>query len=163
MVIDMNLEFDVTMNASTLYDYMLHHTYMSFSGLLGTGVGAVMIVASVMSGSFYLLAAGLIILLYIPCTLFLKSKKQMLSNPAFKQPLHYTLSDEGVSVSQDGAQQTISWEDVWKATASNRSIFLYTSSNNAWILPKKDLEQDRFQVIEMISTHMPPKKIRIRQ
>ena len=35
----MELEFDVKVNSKVLYDYMLHHTYGSFQGVLGTAVG----------------------------------------------------------------------------------------------------------------------------
>ena len=46
----MELEFDVKMTASVLYDYMLRHTYNSAAGLLGTLVGALMIVWFAMRG-----------------------------------------------------------------------------------------------------------------
>ena len=41
---NMELEFDVKITAGTLYDYLLQHTYSSFSGMLGTLVGALLIV-----------------------------------------------------------------------------------------------------------------------
>ena len=40
----MELEFDVKVDSKVLYDYMLHHTYASFQGVLGTAVGALMLV-----------------------------------------------------------------------------------------------------------------------
>ena len=40
----MELEFDVKITGNILYDYMLRHTYYSASGLIGTIVGAVMVV-----------------------------------------------------------------------------------------------------------------------
>lgn len=159
----MELEFDVTINASILYDYMLHHTYTSATGLFGTGVGALLVVAFGLNGSIYLLLAGLIILAYIPWTLFLRSRKQTLSNPAFKNPLHYRMDEDGITVSQGEYEEHIQWGKVIKAQATNRSIFLYTSKVNAWIFPKADLKEDRAKVIEMISTHVSPDKIKIKQ
>ena len=32
----MEMEFDVKVTAGALYDYLLFHTYTSFSGMLGT-------------------------------------------------------------------------------------------------------------------------------
>ena len=40
----MELEFDVKITGNILYDYMLRHTYYSASGLIGTIVGALMVV-----------------------------------------------------------------------------------------------------------------------
>lgn len=32
----MEVEFDVKIDSGVLYDYMLHHTYTSFAGVVGT-------------------------------------------------------------------------------------------------------------------------------
>ena len=73
----MELEFDVKINTSVLYDYMLYHTYTSFSGLFGSVVGALLIVAYGLNSNLYFLAAGLVVLLYIPWTLFFRAKKAL--------------------------------------------------------------------------------------
>ena len=88
----MKVEFDIKITASDLYDYMLYHTYSGFSGLFGSIVGALFIVYFALSGTWYYLAAGGIILLYIPCSLFLRAKKQAATNEFFKKPLHYVLN-----------------------------------------------------------------------
>ena len=98
----MEVEFDVKIDSAVLYDYMLHHTYTSFAGVVGTTVGALILVAFGMTGHVVYLIAGLIILLYQPGSLLLKAKQQALTNPAFKQPLHYKMTEEGVEVSQGG-------------------------------------------------------------
>lgn len=160
----MESEFDVKINTSVLYDYMLHHTYMSFSGMFGNVVGALLIIlACAYGGNWYLLIAGAIILLYTPCSLYLRAKKQALSNPAFKNPLHYKMDENGVTVSQGEYQEFTEWNAVQKATSTNRSIFLYTSKVNAWIFPKRDLGEKKEEVIEMISIHVAPDKIKIKQ
>lgn len=158
----MEVEFDVKMESGILYDYMLHHTFSSFSGLVGSAVGALFIVASYMDRQIIFLIAGLVILLYQPWSLFLKSKQQMLNNPAFKKPLHYKLTDEGIEVSQDGEAQNQKWEDMHKAVSTGSSIIVYTSRVNACIFPKKDIGENKYKVIEIISTHMPPGKVKIR-
>ncbi|MDE6608520.1 MAG: YcxB family protein [Lachnospiraceae bacterium] len=158
----MEIEFDIKINANVLYDYMLHHTYTSASGLLGTGVGALMIVAFSMQHSVIFLIAGIVILAYLPWTLFIKSRQQMLANPAFKESLHYRLDEEGITVSQNETEEKQSWEQMHKAISTGRSIIVYTSRVNASIFPKKDLGENKAKVIEIISTHMPPSKVKIR-
>ena len=158
----MEVEFDVQMNSGILYDYMLQHTFSSFAGLIGSVVGALFIVAAYMDRQVIFLIAGVVILLYQPWSLFLKSKQQMLNNPAFKKPLHYKLTEEGIEVSQDDEAQNQKWGDMYKAVSTNNSIIVYTSRVNACIFPKKDLGENKYKVIEIISTHMPANKVKIK-
>lgn len=158
----MEVEFDVNISSGVLYDYLLSHTYHSMSGLAGTVVGALLIVAFFMNMRPPFLIAGLVILLYLPWTLFLRSKQQYMSNEAFKKPLHYRLTDEGIEVSQGEAVEMQKWEDMYKAVSTSSSILVYTNKINACIFPKKDLGDKKEAVIAAISTHMPPNKVKIR-
>lgn len=158
----MEVEFDVQMTSADLYDYMLHHTFTSPSGLIGAVAGALMIVAGFAGSGALCTIAGIVILLYLPVALFMRSKQQFLSNPAFRQPLHYRMDEEGITVSQGEHEECCKWEDMQKAISTMRSIVLYTSAVNATILPKKAMGEKTAAVIEAISTHMPPKKVKIR-
>lgn len=158
----MEIEFDVKMKAGVLYDYLMHHTFSSFSGIFGAVVGALMVIAYFSNKQILFLAAGVIILIYQPWTLFLRSRQQMVNNPAFKKPLHYKLTEEGIEVSQEDTTESQKWEDMYKAVSTGSSIIVYTSRINACIFPKKDLGENKYKVIEMISTHMPAKRVKIR-
>ena len=157
------VELTVKINAGDLYDYMLMHTYNSAAGLLGSAVGAFLVVFALVQQQWLYLVLGLIMLFYLPWTLFIKSRRQILNNPTFQEPLQYILDEEGLTVTQGELQEKMAWGDMHKAASSNRSIILYTSPVNATIFPKRDLGDKRFAVIEMISTHMDPKKVKIRQ
>ncbi len=158
----MEVEFDIQMTSGDLYDYMLHHTYTSASGLIGAIAGALMVVASFSGAGIICLIAGLVVLLYLPVTLFLKSKQQFLMNPSFKKPLHFKMTEEGIEVSQGEEVQSQKWEDMRKAVSTMRSLIVYTSPVNASIFPKRELGDLAPGVIEIISTHMPPEKVKIR-
>lgn len=157
----METEFDVKINAGVLFDYMLHHTYTGSAGILGSAVGALGVVAFFMNGYPLYLILGVIILVYQPVSLWLRAKKQAL-NPVFKEPLHYKMTEEGVTVSQKDTEQFQRWDDMYRAVSTGRSIILYTNRINACIFPRIDLGQKQAEVIAMISTHMPPKKVNIR-
>ena len=158
----MELEFDVKVNSKVLYDYMLHHTYGSFQGVLGTAVGALMLVGFAVTKYMIWLIAGIVLLVYLPWSLFLRSKQQMLNTPVFKEPLHYRMTEQGVEISQGEAKEFQKWEHMYKATSTGKSIILYTSAVNACIFPREDLKGNEVAVIEMISKHMPPKKVKIK-
>ena len=51
---------------------------------------------------------------------------------------------------------------MYKAISTSKSIIVYTSKVSATIFPRKQLGEDVVKVIEMVSTHMPPKKVKIR-
>lgn len=156
------LELTVKIEAGDLYDYMLMHSYNSPAGLVGSAFGALLIVFAFAAQQWMFIVLGLVMLLYLPWTLFLKSRSQILSNPSFQEPLHYTLDGEGLTVSQGEAQEKMAWEDMHKAVSTGRSIIVYTSRVNATIFPKQQLGDKKTAVIEMISTHMPPAKVKIR-
>ena len=82
---------------------------------------------------------------------------KMIGAKTIEQTLHVMPT---VSSAMEEAIQK--WSDMYKAISTNRSIIVYTSRVNATIFPRKQLGDDLVQVIGMISTHMPPKKVKIR-
>lgn len=156
------MEFDVKVTTGVIYDYLLYHTYTSLSGMLGTLVGVFLIMAFVSTKYVIYLIAGVALIAYLPGALLLRAMQQVQNTPAFRQPLHYKMTDEGVSVSQGGSEEQQSWGSCVKAVSTGRSIILYTSRATASIFPKKDLGDKKEALIQMISTHMPPKKVKIR-
>ena len=156
------LELTVKIEAGDLYDYMLRHSYGSPAGVIGSSFGAVLILFALASKQWIFIVLGLVMLLYLPWTLFVKSRSQMLSNPVFQEPLRYILDEEGLTVAQGEAREQMAWEDMYRAVSTGRSIILDTSRINATIFPKRQLGDRKAAVIEMISTHMPPAKVKIR-
>lgn len=157
----MSLEFDVKVTAKMLYDFLLHHTYNSPSGILGTVVGALGIVVFGMNRQPIYLIMGIILIAYLPVTLWTRAQKQAL-NPVFKEPVHYKMTEEGLEVSQGETVQLMKWEDMHKACSTGRSILLYTNPVSACVFPRKELDEQILDIIEFISTHMPAKKVQIR-
>lgn len=156
-------EFDVNMSTAVLYDYLLKHTYSGLQGILATVIGCLLIMNYAAGGSLLYLIAGIIVIIYIPGSLYLSAKRQMLLTPAFKKPLHYRFLEEGIEVSQDDIVELQNWQDMQKAVSSNKSIIVYTSKVKAAIFPRKDMEENVARVIEIICTHMSPDKVKIKQ
>jgi len=156
-------EADIQINTSILYDYFLRHVYTSFSGLFGTIIGVFMLMLYfIKESSVIYLICGIVIILYLPWSLYLTAKKQALQE-TFKNPLHYAFYENGVQVSQGDIKQMQKWEDMQKAVSTAKSIILYTGKNSASIFPRKDLEEDAVGLIQIISTHMDPKKVKIKE
>ena len=157
------VEFDIKITGKDLYNYMLAHTYATPSGILGSCFGALMLVMGALNGGTVYMIAGAALLLYLPWTLYIKSYKQAQNNPIYKESIHYVLDDKGITVSQGKQTQTLEWDKLYKATSTTRSIILYTSKNTATILPRKQVGEQLAGLIEIIATHVPASKMKIRR
>lgn len=156
------MEFDVKMDASVLYDYYLYHTYRSMAGLIGTIVGILLVANFATSKNALYLIFGVIVIFYLPVTLYTSSKKQMLTVEAYKSPIHYKFDDEGMHVSQGETEQSRGWSDFKKAVSTTKSLILYTDKNVATIIPRAALGEDVTEMIKYICAHMDPKNVKIR-
>lgn len=158
----MEMEFDVKITGGVLYDFLMYHNYSKIGNLIANIVGALVLIGGIVNAHIPFLICGAIILLYTPVSLFLKAKQQQLASPAFKKPLHYRLTKEGVFVSQDGQEEMQEWGNMYKAVSTPKSIVLYTTRVNACIFPRKDLGTNVPKLMEIISVNMDPKKVKIR-
>ena len=158
----MSVEFDVKMTAGKMYDYMLRHTFTSFAGIIGELLGIVLIIGFFVAHQRLYLFAGIICVVYQPIALYYRSRRQVANNEVFKQPLHYVLNDEGVTVKSGDNTDSLPWSRMYKAVSTNRSVILYTNRINACIFPKEDMGDRKDDVIRMISTHMDAKQVNIR-
>ena len=159
----MEVTLKVKILAGDIYDYLLYHYYTSAAGLIGSCVGALLVVSAFLTGTWSYLVVGLIILLYLPWVSFLKSRTQAKTNPAFKEEMTYLFNDEGLTVSVGEEKASCKWDEMHKAVSTGRSIILYTSPINATIIPKRFLTDQRQDLIAIISTHLPPKKVKIKE
>ncbi len=156
------LEFEVMMSSGVLYDYLLRHSYSSAVGLIGSCFGAFGIIMFFCYGGWLYLIMGVIVLVYLPITLFKRSKMVMLTNPAYKRPLKYRFTEKGFSVRQDDAKSSVEWDGCRKAVSTKKSIIIYTGKNNASIFPREQIPGGASALIGVIARHMEPKRIKIR-
>ena len=91
-----------------------------------------------------------------------KAKTQVQRTKMFQKPLEYELSEEGVTVRQGELEVTNKWEDFSKAVSTNRAVILYVTRMRALIFPRESMEEQYEAAVKMISTHMPPKNVKIR-
>ena len=158
----MKVEFDVNMTTGKMYDYMLRHTFTSFAGIVGELLGFVLVAGFFVTNEWLYLAAGILCVFYQPVALYIRSKRQVEKNEIFSQPLHYTVDDEGISVKAGDNTDSLTWDKMYKAVSTTRSVILYTGIVNACIFPKEDMGAVKDDVIRLISTHMDAKQVNIR-
>ncbi|KAI4452112.1 hypothetical protein C823_006681 [Eubacterium plexicaudatum ASF492] len=87
----MKTEFDVRLRTVDMYRYNLYHTYTTASGYLAILIAVIALAAAVrkwgevsVSNSVMYVMVGIILLVYTPLTLYLRSKQQVQESPVFK-------------------------------------------------------------------------------
>lgn len=165
----MSVKFNVKMTEKYMYDFMLYHNYSHISGLFGAIVGVFALgigINSVTKGDMPTAALCFLVafmfLVATPGTMKTKAKQQVKNAETFQKPLEYELTEEGVTVRQEEAENTIAWGDFWKAVSTNNSIILYVTRVRALIFPKECMGDQYEEAVKMIHTHMPPAKVKIR-
>lgn len=160
----MRLEVDTKVTAKVLYNYMLHHTYTSFAGIFGTVVGILLLVVYFRNpeiGLLYL-GMGIVVLTFMPIEMWFRSRRQIKKNPSMQEAFHYTLTDEGIEVTQGEQSEKLEWNVFYKAQNVAGSIVIYVTPQRAYIFPKQDLGENLHVFVEIVSTHMEASKVKIR-
>lgn len=164
----MSIKFDVKMTQKIMYNFQLHHAYNKI-GIIILNICAIVVAILGIDmwstdpgqGLMYLVVA-IIGIGYTPISLYGFTKKQIKFNEVFKNPITYTFSEEGLTSSQNDVTTQAPWEMMVKVASTNKSIIVYTGKNKATILPKEAMGDNYELVVEMISTHLDPKKVKIK-
>lgn len=164
----MNIKFEVKMTEKIMYNFLLHHAYNSVSVLIGNvfgilvaALGVTMMAEDAGKGAMYLLL-GAAVIIYTPVSLYLSSKRQVKSSEVFRNPITYIISEEGLASSQKETTTEAGWDSMVKVVSTSKSIIVYTGKNRATILPKEAMGDQYENVVQMISTHVEPSKVKIR-
>lgn len=166
----MSVRFEIRMTPQTMYSFMLHHNYTHLTGILGAVLGAVTLAMGLKQAedgaalqAVLLFTITVFILAYPPVMLWMRARRQVENTPIFKKALCYELSDSGVKVIQEDRENENPWEDFQRAVSTGQALVLYMDKSRAVIFPRAQIGEQWAAVAEMISTHMPPDKVRIRQ
>lgn len=128
-----------------MYRFNMYHAYTSAQGILSLALGIVVLGIIAFSGDFndlesagpYLLMA-LIFLLYIPMSLWIRSKRQIRTSETLKDILHFELRDEGICVrTRNGEEEALlPWDSIYKAVTTRHNLLIYSNRVNAYVIPK---------------------------
>ena len=165
----MKTEFDITLNSSELYRFSMHHAYAGGQGIISIAVAAICFIASVLTyGSvekmYTVLYAGfgVLFLFYIPCSLYLRSKRQLFMSKALQEALHYMIDDNGIHTSQADASADLPWDGVYKIVSTKRSVYLYSSRVNAYIIPRDQLADEYETLCKLAAAHLPKYRLKMK-
>lgn len=155
------IHFDVELTASELYAFSMRHTYCSVSGVVGLliSLGSLVICAVRfphldMVTRVALIIIGLLFTVIQPLMLYSKAKAQSRKNKNINSMLHYSLSQDGIEVSQQEQQAQVRWYEVQRKVQTKGAVYLYMSPVRAFIFPKTQCGEQYEAVQSMITAMM---------
>lgn len=165
----MPIEFDIKITEKDMYRFNMHHAYTGFQGIFATVIGiAVLVVAALTFGkvetvySVLYLLFGIIFLVYMPISLRLRSKRQILMSPVLKETLHYSLDEKGIHVSVNDQTGDLEWNLIYKMITTKSNLLIYSSRVNAYVIPLVQLTEQYEQVKELAGRKLEKYRLRMK-
>lgn len=158
------VKFSVRITVKDMFLFLLQHSYRG-SALIADAIvtfGAIgMLLAGFGKGdpvkAVALILVALLFTVVHPVQLYSRARKQVTKNDVFKKPLDYTLTDEGITLSQEAESQSFGWTDVYQVRESKSQILVYTGRVYACIWPKRDLAEHEEEVREFFRKNLSEK------
>ena len=83
-----------------------------------------------------------------------KVMRMNLSNPIYKDVLHYMIDEWGFHLEAGGQAMDVEWKHFIRRKKCGDSYVLYTGKANAFLLPVKDMGGREEEIIAFIDSHM---------
>lgn len=164
------MEFDIKLEPKDMYRFNLYQTYTGFQGWLsiflaiflffaaGATAGTIETTYTILYAAF-----GGVFLVYLPISLWLRSKKALVSSDVLKGTLHYFVDEKGFQVSQGEKSALLSWEQIYKMTATKHNVLVYSGRINAYVIPKEQLGSHYEQLAQLANKKLPKYRVKMRQ
>lgn len=165
----MKLEFDVNLTEDDMYRFNMYHVYSGFHGVFSIIIAVMaFVVAAVTWGnvgvmySILYVVFGLLLIFYMPVSLKMKSKHQLLTSEELKRTLHYSFDENGVHVSQNEDSAELPWDQVYKMVATKSNVLIYSNRMNAFVIPRSVLGGQYEKLKEFAVSHLPKYRVRMK-
>lgn len=163
----MKAEFEIQITTGSMYRFLMYHTYHELSGIFSIIAGTVLLALYFWArggggaNSWIYLLFSILFFVYQPWTLYTGAVKQAKLNPVFKKPLGYSVSDDGIAVTQGETSNEAKWESVLKVRETRQSILVYTNPKSAFIWVKSQMRGQEPAVRKLILAHVDAKKTKL--
>lgn len=166
----MKTEFDIQLHTIDMYRYNLYHAYTTASGYLALLASALAFAAAGKawgqadaSRALMCAALGVLLLVYTPVTLYLRSKQQVAGSPVFKNALHYTIDDTGITTSQGEMSSTLEWSQVYRIVATKHNILVCINPRNAFIIPRAQVVEEYDAIRRTAREHLETYRFKMKE
>ncbi len=165
----MSVKVNVDMKEEYMVEFLLHHTYTHYSGIIGLIVGVLAVamgISTITQGEFQaswpMFLIAILFLIVTPITTVNRAKQQVQKSEMFKKTIEYEFTEKGVTARQGKTSAENTWDEFMKVIETRKSVILYVSRLRAIIFPKACMGEKYDEVVKIIRTYMPASKVKIR-
>lgn len=165
----MEVKFDTDITVRDMYRFLLNNTYRRFTGVVWIIFTCMVVFVTVYTwGTMELVYSIILIVLALiyaanPLVLYFKAKSQIRNTSSFQKPLSYVLDDEGIKISQDDADASVQWDEIWKIVRYGSEVIVYVSSVRAFIWPVRCIEDKYDDIVKITTEHMRTRSRLVRE
>ncbi len=164
----MSAEFEITITEKDMYRFNLYHAYHGFQGIIATVVGIWVLIMAVLTFGkvtpmYTALYAvfGVVFLVYVPGSLYLRSKSQIASSKVLRQALRYRIDEDGVHVSQGEETADLGWKQIYKMVSTKSNLLIYSSRVNAYVIPRDAIKEQYETVLGLAVGHLDSYRLKM--
>ena len=168
----MPLEFDIKLKSKDMFHFNMYQTYTSFSGWSSIIFSIGMFGLAGYTGYLYgidmlprvlmYIVVGILLLVYIPMTLWMRAKQSLKASPVLSNTLHYHVDEEGFTVTQGEASGVLAWKQIYKMVATKHLVLVYSGRLNAYVIPKEQLGEQYVALAKLAADKLPKFRVRMK-
>ena len=165
----MLLEFDIKLESKDMFRFNMYQTYSGFSGLSSIVFAIIMFGLTVYTygeiptvNTVMYIGIGILLLVYIPITLWLRAKQTLKASPVLSSILHYAVDEDGFTVTQGEASGVLAWKQIYKMVATKHLVLVYSNRINAYVIPKKQLGEQYVTLAKLAREKLPKYRFRMK-
>ena len=164
------LKFSVQLESSDMVNFIMYHNYSGIQGWFGVVISLAAFVYLIVDFAdmdwtvrIVMLVIGLLFTVVNPLMLYMKAKKQAVTNESLKLPIQYTLSENELVIEQGEEQLIVPWDQLRIIKDSSRSLIVYVTRMRAFIWPKEKLGSQYNEVTKLLMKKMGSARVRIKK
>ena len=165
----MSLEFDIKLTPKDMFRFNMYQTYSGFSGISSIVFAIALFGLSVytygevpFAKTIMYVGIGILLLVYMPVTLWMRSKQTLKASPVLSSTLHYEVDKDGFTVTQGEASGVLAWKQIYKMVATKHLVLVYSNRINAYVIPKKQLGEQYVELAKLAREKLPKYRFRMK-
>ena len=163
---DTEIRLDFKVDKWDMYAFLMHHSYMSLSGIIGILLSLFCIgraISEFVSGTTspttaIFVVVGLWFLVISPITMLGKAAMQIKTNSFLQKPITYIFTENGLIQEQGEMKAGCRWEQVTKVVRMKRVWILYTGKVRGSIMPVRQFGEQGEEMKALIAEHTGRKR-----
>lgn len=165
----MPIEYDIKLEAKDMFRFNMYQTYSGFSGLSSILFSVALFGLAIYSygdvpttNTILYVAIGILLLVYMPVTLWLRAKQSLKASPVLSNTLHYVVDADGFTVTQGESSGVLAWKQVYKMVATKHLVLVYSNRINAYVIPRKQLGELYVPLAKLAREKLPKYRFRMK-